>query len=167
MSYFPAGWPSVAGGISGGSASSRYYQERAVEDANSMLATYSAALNMGVGATTQLLFTTAADRGRFFPLHVTIAAVYGTAQSLAGVTAPTVRIGWYARSNPYDNWVNQVALTAPLQDSFGSGNYNIVPLETWEAFLSAPPSTPVYLALAPGSGVNDVRVVTVVGIYLG
>jgi len=166
MSHFPAAQPYSSVFPPG----EMITQEDAVATGNLTYATYSTALNFGVGATDPyLFFTTASDRGRFFPIHVNITAVNGMSQGLAAVTGPVVRIGWTNRSNPYDNWVNQVGLVAPLQDSFGPGQYdNDVELYTqWEAYKSAAPGTPIYIDLAPGSGAADVRVVTLVGIYTG
>lgn len=162
MSHFPAGQPVSA--LAPGTLNT---QALALATGNTAFATYSSTLNFGVGATDPyLLFTTAADRGRFFPTKISIAAVFGASNGAVS-SSPIVRIGWFARSNPYDNWVNQVSMQSILDNTFGAGYYNNIDPETWEAALSAPPSTPIYCDLAPSTVTNDIRIVTVSGFYTG
>lgn len=161
MSYFPAGVQynnTSATGIR---------QNEAMATAEQLFATYSTTLNFDGGSTAPyLLFTTDANRGRFFPIKIAIAAVKGSSNGLSS-SSPVVRIGWFNRSNPYDNWVSAASCQSILDNTFGAGYYNNITLQTWEAFLSAPPSTDVYLSLVPSSVAGDFRIVTVLGLYTG
>ena len=164
MSHFPAGQPYSTVQPSG---TYQGTQRNPLEMGNASFATYSATLNFGVGATDPyLLFTTEANRGRFFPTKIAIMAAVGSQNALSS-SAPVVRIGWFNRSNPYDNWVSLESCQSILDNQFGAGLYDKMTLETWEAFLSAPPSTPVYIDLAPSTVANDIRIVNVFGIYTG
>lgn len=163
MSHFPAGQPYSSVGPAGAGIS----QNVAMRLGNASFASYSTALNFGVGATDPyLLFTTDANRGRFFPTKIAIMATVGAFNGLSS-SSPNVRIGWFNRSNPYDNWVSLKAIQSILDNQFGAGMYDEMELETWEAFLSAPPSTDVYIDLAPSTVANDIRIVNVFGIYTG
>ena len=159
MSFFPAGIPyNNTFGVR---------QLEAMATGENLLTSYTTTLNFGVGATDPyLLFTTDANRGRFFPTKIAIIAVKGSSNG-AVASQPITRIGWFARSNPYDNWVSLEACQSILANNFGAGQYDNMTLQTWEAFLSAPPSTAVYIDLAPSTVTNDVRTVTVFGIYTG
>jgi hypothetical protein len=163
MSHFPAGQPYSSVAVAGANVS----QALPMSFGNASFASYSATLNFGVGATDPyLLFTTEANRGRFFPTKIAIMAAVGSFNGGIAST-PVVRIGWFARSNPYDNWVSLKTVQSILDNNFGAEQYNDMDLETWEAFLSAPPSTGIYIDLAPSTTTNDVRIVNVFGIYTG
>jgi hypothetical protein len=165
MSHFPAGQPSSS--LAPLAASNVVTQGRAIITGNTHFASYSTTLNFGVGGTDPyLLFTTDANRGRFFPTHIVIAAVKGAFNGLAS-SAPVAYIGWTSVSNPYDNWVSNYGCQSILDNQFGAGQWDIATLQTWQGFKSAPPSTDVYINLALSGVANDVRTVTVFGIYTG
>lgn len=163
MSHFPAGQPVSTLAPSPNPTT----QDVAMATGNTEFASYSATLNFGVGGTDPyLLFTTDANRGRFFPTSIVITPVY---PSRNGVTAsaPTANIGWFAGSNPYDNWVGNFNCISIQDTLFSSSQWTEVTLQTWQHNKSAPPSTDVYIDLALSTLANDYRTVTVFGLYTG
>lgn len=162
MSHFPAGQPESAAGFPG----TVYTQALALQTDRTRYAIYTATVTMNVSSAGTLLFTTDANRGRFFPVFI-ICTPTPSSSTAASSTGPSLRVGWFARSNPYDNWVNQFGLEGLGNNTFGSGNYDLPDLTTWEAMLSAPPSTGIYAAWAASTAASDQRNLTIIGIYTG
>ncbi len=168
MSHFPAGQvQSDVPLYPAGQAT----QKLALDTGNAMYDVYSAKVTMFPTGDT-LLFTTDANRGRFFPIFIGITAVFGSRAVTS--TPPNVFIGWQnpGRSNAYDNWLSNEGLQAIYDNAgqrFGAGYYDKTTLTgpSWSAFLSAPPSTPIYMRVAGTNTSTDLRVVTIVGLYTG
>lgn len=167
MSHFPAGQPYASGT---GWPGTNHLQRQAIDNSNFCMAAYTATINVTTPGATALLFTTAANRGRFFPLFVQAACVNDT-RTPAGIQNPVIDVGWRNPGNafPYDDWVNQEGLQAVASGGFGPGNYNnLISISYRQYSLSAPASTGVYAYVrTASSATGDKRIVTVVGFYTG
>jgi hypothetical protein len=138
-------------------------QKPAFDTALSRFACYAAQVNMTVAGADIPVFTTASNRGRFFPINIAVACTRGDS---GGITAPAINMGWSA--SPWTDWLNGQALIV-VSSSFGASNFNasLTILENATS-LSAPPSTTVYVRVStPATASNDIRTVSVLGVYLG
>lgn len=111
---------------------------------------------------TFLFFTTATDRGRFFPTQVVVVAEHVSGSG----GSPSLDIG---KTSPnYNEWVN-TTLSTPLYTAYGSGQYEFVNIQDVTATTSAAPGTDVYYKIDTASTANffDTRSVILMGFYTG
>ena len=110
------------------------------------------------------LFTTASDRGRFFPVEVWF---YPTGPN--GLTAGTVRLGYTNSGTAYSDWISSGTISV----SIVANQYIQIPLKADAAGaaptgrLSAPASTAIVLAVATATNAGCAGKFAVMGYYVG
>ena len=166
MSHFPAGqvrsttpgWPGT-----------KITQGVALGSSRVTLASYSANVNMTVSGA-HVIFTTDADKGRFFPILITAYCTAGNQPG--GLYPPAVSIGWNpGNTQPYIDWVNQEGIAGITALGYGPGNYQVpadFPIGYTIYNASAPPSTNVVVYVFNTSGASiDTRTFVIWGFYTG
>lgn len=167
MSHFPAG--QVYSTVPAYPAN-KQTQDEAIATGDTCFAVYTAVVDFNVTGAV-LLFTTDANRGRFFPIGINVTAVPNS-QNGGTSYPPNTYIGWQnpGKSNAYDNWLSAESLQSISDNLFGSGMYDTTGLKSpiWNAYLSAPASTGVYINITRSNTViADKRIVSIIGIYTG
>lgn len=150
-------------------------QDYAVGTSNLFVARYSADVNFKVAGDV-LLFTTETGRGAFLPLSISIVCVDTYASTTAG--NPLVSMG-FESGNAYDNFLGLKSLTDAYQVYTGQWqkgeplpdgtDWDIggIELEYDQYARACPAATGVYLRISiPSTATKDLRVVSVLGVYL-
>lgn len=123
----------------------------------------SATVDLATLNNTVTLFTTASDRGRFFPTEV-----WYNPQTAGGITSPVIRLGFTNSGTTYSDWISAGTITASLVVN----EFLTIALKANAAGASptgrysAPPSTPIVLVVGTAGSAGTSGRFCVFGVYV-